>query len=281
MCQIFGFNSARSLVPDYLLRGFFCRGGGTGDHKDGWGIAWYNEGDHFVQVQQTSAWNCCNAERLLSQPLRTGNLLAHVRKATVGAVELANTHPFSRELWGYPWIFAHNGDLKDFAPEIAAGFQPRGDTDSEAAFGYLLTRLQQRFGDQAPTLPELTDALSVIATDIAEHGTFNFILLVGDLLFAHGTTDLYWASQRGTPGRVRLIDRDEWVDTQQWHQADDELVVIATQPVTDGHDWQKFGKNELRVFAGGQVLEPTRDAQQLRGFDLKREETARLLSLAG
>ena len=29
-----------------------------------------------------------------------------------GRVALENTHPFGRELWGRPWTFAHNGQLK-------------------------------------------------------------------------------------------------------------------------------------------------------------------------
>jgi len=30
--------------------------------------------------------------------------VAHVRKATVGAVTLENCHPFVRELWGRYWF---------------------------------------------------------------------------------------------------------------------------------------------------------------------------------
>ena len=42
--------------------------------------------------------------------------VAHVRKATVGAPGLQNTHPFKRVLWGRDWVFAHNGTL----PEVQA-----------------------------------------------------------------------------------------------------------------------------------------------------------------
>ena len=33
-------------------------------------------------------------------PIKSGNVIAHIRKATQGQVALENTHPFMRELWG-------------------------------------------------------------------------------------------------------------------------------------------------------------------------------------
>jgi predicted glutamine amidotransferase len=29
-----------------------------------------------------------------------------------------------RELWGRYWVFAHNGDLKDFRPRLHSHFRP-------------------------------------------------------------------------------------------------------------------------------------------------------------
>ena len=55
-----------------------------------------------------------------------------------------------RELWGRYWIFAHNGNLTDFAPELDGSFVPVGLTDSERAFCWLLQRLRQRFGSTTP-----------------------------------------------------------------------------------------------------------------------------------
>ena len=71
---------------------------------------------------------------LRNYPIKSHNVIAHVRKATVGNVKLENCHPFVRELWGRYWVFAHNGDLKDYAPHLHGAFRPVGDTDSEQAF---------------------------------------------------------------------------------------------------------------------------------------------------
>ena len=51
---------------------------------------------------------------LQGYPLKSRNIIAHVRKATIGEVSLENAHPFIRELWGRQWVFAHNGDLKGY-----------------------------------------------------------------------------------------------------------------------------------------------------------------------
>lgn len=255
MCQIFGLNSALPFAPQDLLRGFLCRGGGTGDHKDGWGIASSDDQDHFIQVRETSAFNCCHARELISSDLRTVNLLAHVRKATIGPIATENCHPFSRHFWGRQWIFAHNGDLKNFNPHLDPAFLPRGDTDSEAAFCWLLTRLMQDFGNQSSDLQTLATSLARLAAELADHGTINFILLVGEYMFVHGSTDLHWSAQQGSSDRVRLIDPDLWVETHRWQPQPTPYVVVATHPITEGHDWQAFRKNELKVFAKGQEIQ--------------------------
>jgi len=46
-----------------------------------------------------------------------------------------------RELWGRYWVFAHNGDLKDYAPRLHGNFRPVGDADSERAFCWLMQEL--------------------------------------------------------------------------------------------------------------------------------------------
>ena len=57
-------------------------------------------------------------------PIRSDNIVAHIRKATQGRVALENTHPFVRELWGRYWVFAHNGDLKDLRAAPARRVPP-------------------------------------------------------------------------------------------------------------------------------------------------------------
>ena len=66
------------------------------------------------------------AELIKRYPIKSRNVIAHIRKATQGIVQLENCHPFLRELWGRHWIFAHNGDLIDYHPFLSGGVPPRG-----------------------------------------------------------------------------------------------------------------------------------------------------------
>ena len=51
------------------------------------------------------------ADFLQKNPVKTLNMVSHIRYATRGEVKLENVHPFSRELWGINFCFAHNGDV--------------------------------------------------------------------------------------------------------------------------------------------------------------------------
>jgi len=120
MCQLLGMNSHLPASLTLSFTGFSQRGGCTDHHADGWGIAFFeseaNTPDqpgkgirYFVDKEGASTSPI--AKMLRTYPIKSHNVVAHVRKATVGAIALENCHPFVRELWGRYWVFAHNGDL--------------------------------------------------------------------------------------------------------------------------------------------------------------------------
>ncbi|SUC39563.1 putative glutamine amidotransferase [Pasteurella canis] len=76
--------------------------------------------------------------------IKSLNVIAHIRKATQGEVNIENTHPFIRELWGQNWVFAHNGNLTTKFDLNNSLYQPIGSTDSEAAFCYMVSELKTR-----------------------------------------------------------------------------------------------------------------------------------------
>ena len=130
MCQLLGMNSRLPASLTLSFTGFSQRGGCTDHHADGWGIAFFESdgsdpgrGVRYF-VDKEGAATSPIAQMLRSYPIKSHNVVAHVRKATVGAVNLENCHPFVRELWGRYWVFAHNGDLKDYAPALHGNFHP-------------------------------------------------------------------------------------------------------------------------------------------------------------
>ncbi|MEO6410105.1 MAG: class II glutamine amidotransferase, partial [Burkholderiaceae bacterium] len=126
MCQLFALSSNVPSAVTFSFTGFSARGGATGEHGDGFGLAFHDGVDfrHFVDAGRAS--DSALADFLRRHPIRARTVLGHIRKATQGAVQPANSHPFVREWQGRHWSFCHNGDLKDFRPRLTGSVMPVG-----------------------------------------------------------------------------------------------------------------------------------------------------------
>ncbi|KAA8731151.1 class II glutamine amidotransferase [Acinetobacter qingfengensis] len=255
MCQLLGMNCATPTDINFSFRGFSQRAGITSDHSDGFGIAFFEDKACRLFVDNQSAVESPIADFIRDYPIKSRNVIAHIRKATQGKINLENSHPFVRELWGRQWIFAHNGDLHQFNPTLTGRFQPVGDTDSELAFCYLLDQLAQRFRQGHPTLQQIFDVLKEIAPKIAEHGTFNFFLSNGQALFSYATTKLHWIVREYPFKHARLIDLDMDIDFSTVTTSEDRVAVITTEPLTNNEIWQAFAPGEMILFKDGKILQ--------------------------
>ncbi|MBI4986568.1 MAG: class II glutamine amidotransferase [Rhodocyclales bacterium] len=254
MCQLLGMNCNVPTDICFSFAGFQARGGGTDVHRDGWGIAFF-EG-RGVRVFLDPQPSCASpvAELVRQYPIHSLNVIAHIRKATQGPVGLENTHPFMRELWGRYWIFAHNGNLIDYAPALDGSFRPVGQTDSERAFCHLLQTLRQEFGDAPPQRAVLLAALEKFTAQLRPHGPFNFMLSNGDCLFAHRSTHLHYILRQAPFATAHLKDQDVTVDFSAVTRPDDRVAVIATLPLTDNEDWLPLPQDRVAMFVDGTLV---------------------------
>ena len=259
MCQLLGMNSRLPASLTLSFTGFSQRGGCTDHHAVGWGIAFFeSDGDLPGKAARTfvdkeSASTSPIAQMLRTYPIKSHNVVAHVRKATVGAVNLENCHPFVRELWGRYWVFAHNGDLKDFNPPLHGSFKPVGTTDSEWAFCWMLQEINKSHAG-VPTEEELTHTLRDLSGQISVHGTFNFLMSNGQALWAHASTKLHYVVRQHPFSEVQLKDEDMSVDLSQLNSPQDRQVIIVTEPLTHNESWVAMAPGELILFMGGQPL---------------------------
>ncbi len=194
------------------------------------------------------------AELIRNYPIKSRNVIAHIRKATQGKITLENSHPFVRELWGRQWIFAHNGDLHGFEPTLSGRFTPIGNTDSELSFCYLLDQLVQKFGYEEPSLDQIFDLLLEVSPKIAEHGTFNFCLSNGKALFSYAVTKLHWLVREYPFQPAQLVDLDVEVDFSQHTTPEDRVAVITTEPLTQNEKWIVYKPGEMILFQHGQPI---------------------------
>ncbi|THF60158.1 class II glutamine amidotransferase [Pseudothauera rhizosphaerae] len=251
MCQLLGMNCNVPTDICFSFTGFQARGGLTDHHRDGWGIAFFEGRGVRVFLDPKPSVDSPVAELVRQYPIHSLNVIAHIRKATQGEVRLENTHPFQRELWGRYWIFAHNGNLKDFAPALSGRFRPVGCTDSELAFCHILDTLAQRFPDAPPTPAALFEVLAGLAGAIAAHGEFNFLLSNGERLFAHCATRLTYIVRQAPFADAHLNDQDVTVDFSELTTPADRVAVIATTPLTDNERWEAIPPGTLISFSQG------------------------------
>ena len=158
MCELFGISSRYPTNVTFSLKVFGERGGHTGPHGDGWGIAYHEGRDFRIIKEPAPAFESPCLRFVENHDFRSEIVISHIRRATSPQrLSYTNTHPFVRELYGYTHVFAHNGDIpgvlqdRGFAPSF---YYPLGETDSETAFCLLMDRLRRELSrDSVLDLP--------------------------------------------------------------------------------------------------------------------------------
>jgi predicted glutamine amidotransferase len=268
MCELLGMECNVPTDIVFSFRGLAQRGGRTGPHADGWGLAFYEGRAARVFLETAPAAESPLARFLAENPIKTMLAVGHVRKRTRGPTSLANTHPFVRELWGRHFVFAHNGTLPGVRKRKLGRFRPIGNTDSEHAFCVLLEELRAGFSDYPRRPSELWQAVAVSGAKLARLGSFNFLLGDGRHLLARCGTKLSYIVRRAPFGLASLADDDVSVDFSSLTTPRDRVAVIATCPLTTDETWTHGTPGELWVFDGG-ALKATLDE---RGARVSRAE---------
>ncbi len=247
MCQLLALNANTPTDLMFSFTGFATR---ALEHKDGFGIAFFEGPGVRLMVDAQSARESPIAQMVASYPIKSRAIVAHIRKATQGRVALENAHPFVRELWGRYWVFAHNGDLKDYAPMLHGAFRPVGSTDSERAFCWLMQELAKAHA-ATPPVHELTATLRELLPQVAKHGVFNVLLSNGEALWAHCSTKLCHIVRQHPFRQASLQDDDVTVDFAEHTTPRDRVAIIVTEPLTHDETWVPFAPGELRTFVDG------------------------------
>lgn len=238
----------------FSFSGLALRGGARGPHADGWGLALYEKRSVRTFLEPAAAAKSALADYIRKNPIKTLLAIAHVRKRTRGPINLANTHPFVRELWGRHFTFAHNGTVKKSRHVVPGRFTPIGTTDSEHAFCALMNRLERKFKTY-PGPDKLARAVAAAGAELGERGTFNFLLADGEQLFARCATKLCYIIRQAPFKKATLSDDDLEVDFAAVTTPKDRVAVIATQPLTRDETWNVGVPGEMWVFRKGRLAE--------------------------
>ena len=255
MCELLGMECNVPTDIVFSFTALSMRGGRTAHHSDGWGLALYQGRFAQVFLEPRPACESQLATFVRDNPIRTLLAVAHVRKATVGAQALQNTHPFKRVFWGRDWVFAHNGTLPAVKSRSVGDFTPVGDTDSEHAFCWMLNQLRAAFPDGYPEdrPADLWQAVAELGGQLGAEGTCNFLLADGRQLFARCGTKLAFLIRRAPFGRATLSDAEVEVDFTALTTPADRVAVVATTPLTRDEPWVEGTPGTLWVFHQGEL----------------------------
>ena len=247
------------------------RGGLTGPHKDGWGVAFYAGRDVRIVRETCPASSSSSIEFIKSQNFRSRIVISHIRQATKGAVELSNTQPFAREVGGRMHVFAHNGDLEGIEERMAAGegpYRALGDTDSEYAYCVLMNRMYTLWSSaQAPDLQARLALVSRFALELRDLGPANFVYSDSEVLYVHGHQRTQQETgEIGPPGLYTLCrtcpsraprQHIEGVEIGLPEGRQQRVLLAASVPLTQ-EAWTPLAEGEVLAIAGGRVLKSER-----------------------
>jgi glutamine amidotransferase len=263
MCRLFGF---RSAIPAAVHPALVTEKNSlviqSREHKDGWGIAAYGVDPRPKAAHGVGPAHSDPDFHRVSSLVSSHTVVAHVRLASVGAVELRNSHPF---LYGR-WSFVHNGTLKNFEqhrtaveslirPDLRTNI--RGTTDSERCFHVFLTRLAARTPidgsvraeDVASALAETMGLVSAITDPPGpDRSAMNFLVTNGEVMVATRRNRTLFISdgRRVTSGPQEPLR----------HGAQLDQLLIASEALCGNHTaWTEVSEEEIIGVNGDLVLQ--------------------------
>lgn len=263
MCELFAMSARFPTTIHLSLDELARHGGATGPHRDGWGIAFFQEGDALILREPDAASESPWIPYLQSHDIRSPLVFAHIRRATQGPRLLRNTQPFSRELGGRLHLFAHNGMVPGI--ELDERFSIRqfrtiGDTDSEYAFLALLERLAPLWRDGIPSLEQRLLVVLDFARDLRPLGQANFLYSDGDAVFAHGHVRRQNDGEIRAPGLHALCrscspeaDHVAIAGVQMPPAHSQEVALLASVPLSD-ECWEPLAEGEIVVLREGRIV---------------------------
>jgi predicted glutamine amidotransferase len=219
-------------------------------NPDGWGLGTYPLVHPRVVRQPRAAYES-EAFRWEAARIHTKNVVAHVRRATVGNVSVENTHPFVSG----DWLLAHNGTIGAFSSvlplmlESMSDGQKRaieGDTDSEHVFHYLLS-LRDSYTDLS--LPSIVarglHQITKWSHSVDAHAelALNIILTDGRESVSVRMGRSLWYTQRDIVHPCSVCGGELHVNEAPKRSY--RALAIASEPVTEDESWDEVPEGTL------------------------------------
>ena len=264
MCELFAMSSSKPAEVSFSLDEFSRHGGLTDLHKDGWGIAYYDENDARIIKETCSASESAYLDFIKSRSIQSKIIISHIRLASIGEKSVRNTQPFSRELGGKRHVFAHNGDFMNLIDKLEikpTRFRPIGNTDSELSFCYLMEIMATIWAnEESPDLTQRLNIFTLFAHEMREYGIANFIYSDSDYIFIHSHKRIITKKEtKVTPGLHLLkrscpIEAPNKIDGLELLVNEPQEVVLAASVPLSDEKWIALEEGTIKVLQNGKLI---------------------------
>ncbi|MGW5715052.1 class II glutamine amidotransferase [Amycolatopsis sp. NPDC003865] len=260
MCRLFGLSAAPQRVHAtfWLLEAPDSLAAQSRREPDGTGLGVFDgRGEPLVWKQPLAAY-ADEKYAYEAKQCESTTFVAHIRYASTGGVEPANTHPFVQ----HGRLFAHNGVLGDL-PALEARLDREhrelvgGDTDSERFFALITQETGARGGDVGAGL---TAAARWVAENLPVYA-LNVVLTTATELWAlryPDTHDLYVLQRSpGGPHGDRHLEHASAagrVRARSGALAHHRAVVVASERMDEDPGWRNLEPGQLLHVGADQVV---------------------------
>jgi glutamine amidotransferase len=246
------FNAHHSLIDQSMS----SRSTETPTNGDGFGVGWYGKrGQPGLFRSVRPAWNDFNLRELAAH-IESPLFLAHVRAASLGAVQETNCHPFR---YG-PWLFMHNGEIEgvdQFRRDLVLAVAPQlfnciqGTTDSEIMFYLALT-----FGLECDPLGALARMAGFVEKAGHNCGIAQCLWMTLGVSDGKRIYVVRYASDGDAPTLYHSRDSEDLhrLDPGLRGRISLETRVIVSEPLGDtADDWVQIPENTAMIVQKGEA----------------------------
>ena len=264
MCELYAMSSSKPASIHISLSEFQRHGGDTDEHADGWGLAFVEKGNVEIHREPMSAAYSDTLGEIIEQRQPASLVMSHIRKATQGEISLNNTQPFRMEIEGKTHLLIHNGHLDKISERLdLRWYKPKGETDSEIAFGYLMELIKPLWlkaseSNNTPSFQERFDCVELAFNRLDLLGIANLIYYDGEYLYAFGNERKQFDGSVAPPG-IWYLSR-HWSSIDHAHISgmsmsgqSQEQLLFASVPLTTEY-WIPLARNQLVVAKEGRLV---------------------------
>lgn len=268
MCELFALSSSSPTEVSFSLDEFSKHGGLTGHHRHGWGIAYYDKNTARIIKEASQASDSACLNFIKNYSILSQIIMSHIRYATQGEVSFRNTQPFSRELAGKQHVFTHNGHLEDLQgnPKYSnKRYQPMGDTDSEKAFCYLMSKMVKIWDNNlSPKLADRQQICISFAQEMTTLGLANFIYSDSEYVYIFSHKRVVKNKENAEiklPGLHVLMRQcdvdisDTSIKGLQIEKKQAQNVFLVSSVPLNDENWLALKEGETMVFKQGKLVE--------------------------